>query len=341
MRTFKAKILFFVVGTALVLPLQGCDQISKLINYFSPKKAASKPATVKPMEVKSVATATTNEPKAAVATTPEPAKTQIVVKPSETKATPPPDLPANVLAKVGNWTITLDEFKLQEKSAQELAKQNNLPYNLKPDRLLGMIVEQQLLFQEAQRQGLDKESKVAKQLEEARKLILSQNMQNKMVEGLNLTDEEIKEFYDQNKQFYYEPVEYKLTQIVVDTEEQANAILGQVAQGGNFAEIANAQSKIKPDGKFIPETAMPFQKFKDVVRTLEVGKFSAVFQGEKGFYIVKIDEKKGGKEKNLDEVKDLIKSDVSYLKYLQALEKLQGAIPVQTNPDLIKSMEAK
>ena len=192
---------------------------------------------------------------------------------------------------------------------------------------------------------MEKDEKISKQIDEARKLILSQNLQTKLVEGVSVSEEEIKEFYEQNKQFYFEPAEYKLSQIVVSTEEQANAVLGQLAQGANFAEVVKSQSKVQADDKFVTEDQLPFQKMNmhiaghaDVVNTLDVGKFSAVFSGPEGFYIVKIDEKKGGKERTLDEVKEGIKADLSYLKYLQSLQQLQTAIPVQTN---LKLLEAK
>lgn len=341
MHTIHNKFSYFVVGTFLILSLQGCDQVNKLVDYFSSKDkktAATKSKAPAPMEVKAIAATTPAPVVKAKPTVAETAKEPVAEQPQA-------DLPAGVLAKVGSWSISLAEFKEQEKSAQELAKQNNLQYDLPAERLLGMIVEQQLLFQEAQRRGMERDEKIAKQIEEARKLILSQNLQSKLVEGVSVADEEIKEFYEQNKQFYYEPAEYKLSQIVVDTEEQANAILGQLAQGANFNEIVNSQSKIKSEDKFVSEDQLSFQKLKDVVNTLDVGKFSSVFSGPdgKGFYIVKIDEKKGGKERTLEEVKEGIKADLSYLKYLQSLQQLQTAIPVQTNLDLIKakSLEAK
>ena len=334
MHTVQSKISYVVVGTFLIFSLQGCDQVNKLVDYFSSKdkKTAAKPKAPAPIEVKAVAATTSpmmSKPQASAA---NPASKEAAAE------KPQADLPDGVLAKVGNWTITLAEFQEQEKSAKELAKQNNLQYDLPGERLLGMIVEQQLLFQEAQRQGMDRDEKIAKQIDEARKLILSQNLQTKLVSAVTVTDDEIKEFYEQNKQFYYEPAEYKLSQIVVDTEEQANTILGQLTQGGNFNDIVAAQSKVKSDGKFIAEDKLAFQKLKDVINTLDVGKFSAVFSGPQGFYIVKIDEKKGGKEKTLEEVKEGIKADLSYLKYLQSLQKLQGEIPVQTN---LKLLEAK
>lgn len=331
MHTVKVKIFSFIVGTSLILSVSGCDQIATLTEYFSPKKSASKTAPAKsapaPVEVKAMA-ATSGSAMSKSET------------PVATQNTPPAsaELPANVLAQVGNWSITISEFKEQEKSAMELASQNKLQYDLPAERLLGMIVEQQLLFQEAQRQGMDKDGKVAKQIEEARKLILSQNLQTKMVDEIAVTEEEIQDFYKQNQQFYYEPAEYKLSQIVVDTEESANEIFAQLAQGANFAEIVSAQSKIKSDGKFISEDQLAFQKLKDVINALDQGKFSTVFKGPDGFYIVKIEEKKGGIERTLEEVKEGIKADLSYLKYLQGLQKLQTAIPVQTN---LKLLEAK
>ena len=327
MHTIQHRISCLIVGTFLIFSLQGCDQVNKLVNYFSGKdtKTAVKTKAPSPIEVKSVAATTPVKSPAAAPATPA-------------AAAEAAELPAGVLAKVGNWSISLAEFQEQEKSAQELAKQNNLQYDLPSERLLGMIVEQQLLFQEAQRQGMEKDEKISKQIDEARKLILSQNLQTKLVEGVSVSEDEIKEFYEQNKQFYYEPAEYKLSQIVVSTEEQANTVLGQLAQGANFAEVVKNQSKVQAEDKFVTEDQLPFQKMKDVINILDNGKFSAVFSGPEGFYIVKIDEKKGGKERTLDEVKEGIKADLSYLKYLQSLQQLQTAIPVQTN---LKLLEAK
>ena len=316
MRAIKTRFLYFVVGTFAVFSFQGCDQISKLVEYFSPKKTIAKPSAPAPISVKPL-----SEPAAPAA-----------------RAKPQADLASNVLAKVGSWSITIDEFKEQEKAAQELAKQNNLKYDLPSERLLGMIVEQQLLFQEAQRQGLEREGKIAKQINEARKLILSQTLQSKMVEGIKVTDEDIKAFYDQNKQFYYQPAEYKLSEIVVDAEEEANGIFSQLAQGADFAGLVQAKSKVKPDGNFVAENKLASDKLRDVVKALDEGKFSNVFKGPDGFYIVKLEQKKSGKERTLEEVKEGIKADLSYLKYLQGLQQLQTEIPVQTN---LKLLEAK
>lgn len=329
MRIVNSKIFYFIVGISLTLPLQGCDQVNKLVEYFSPKKTTSAPAAPAPVSVKPI----TSAPSAPA--TPAPAVPAASAKPA---ASGP--LPSNVLARVGNWQITVDEFKDQENAAKELAAQNKLTYDLPSERLLGMIVEQQLLYQEAQRTGIDKDSKIAKQIEEARKLILSQTLQSKIVEGISVNDQEIKDFYEQNKQFYFEPAQYKINQIVVDSEAQANDLFAQLAQGASFESLATT-SKVAAPANAVTEEEMPFQKIKDVVKALDVGKFSSPFSGPDGFYIVKLESKSGGVERSLDEVKEGIKADLSYLKYLQNLQKLQEAIPVETNPDLIKSLDNK
>lgn len=327
MRTVQSRILYFLVGTAFIFTFQGCDQVNKLVEYFSPKKTAAKPPA--PVSVKPVDPA------------PAPAPTASAPTPAAPAADQSP-LPPNVLAKVGNWTITLDEFKEQEKAAQELAKQNQLTYDLPSERLLGMIVEQQLLFQEAQRVGLDKDSKIAKQIEEARKLILSQTQQSKIVEGIQVSDEEVQKFYDENKQFYFEPVEYKIGQIVVGTEAEANDVFSQLAQGANFDDLVASVSKVKTKSDFMTEDALPFPKLKDVLKALDQGKFSSPFAGPEGFYIVKLEDKRGGAERPLDDtLKEGIKADLSYLKYLQGLQSLQEKIPVQTNIELIRSLQTK
>lgn len=353
-RTDKSLLLtiFFAI---LVFSSQGCDQVSKLTDHFFPKKTATAPKAPVPMEVKAVAAVTpapvivkSEAPAKPEETKPAPAK-PVEAKPEQVMAPAPAaaELPPNVLAKIGDWSITLDELKKQEKAAQDMVAQQNNPnvkYNLPTAQLLDMIVEQQLLYREALRQGMDKDPKISQQLTEARKLILSQNLQNQLVKDINVTDEEITNFYNDNnnKPLFYEPTEYKFSQIVVDTEDQAKTILGQLTQGGNFTEIANSQSKIKPDGNYLTEDKLSFDKLKDVLKALDVGTFSTTFKGPDGFYIIKLEDKKGGKVKELtDEVKKGIKDAVSYSKYLESIRKVGLDNGLQFNTNLRNILEAK
>jgi len=62
--------------------------------------------------------------------------------------------------------------------------------------------------------------------------------------------------------------------------------------------------------------------------SLEVGKISSIFKGPDGYYILKLEEKKGGKQKTLSEVyADLNET----LLFLKKQKKIEGLISQLSN----------
>ena len=55
---------------------------------------------------------------------------------------------------------------------------------------------------------------------------------------------------------------------------------------------------------------------------LDVGKTSNIFKGPQGYYILKLEAKRGGKQKTLSELWDDIKRTLTFLKQQQKLEEL-------------------
>jgi len=106
----------------------------------------------------------------------------------------------------------------------------------------------------------------------------------------------------------------------------------QLLQGGDFATLAkeksrSASSKQGGDLGFISK-GKKFAQFDEVAfsDTLDVGRISNIFKGPDGYYIIKLEAKKGGKQKSLSELWDDIKRGLTFLKQQQRIEELIGKL---------------
>lgn len=131
----------------------------------------------------------------------------------------------------------------------------------------------------------------------------------------DVTDAEIKEFYDTNKASLGTPEEVQASHILVATKEEAQAVLDQLKQGGDFAAIAKEKS-IDPGSKdkggdlgFFGKGAM-VAEFEAAAWALKTDELSGIVQTENGFHVIK---KTGFKEAvipTLEEKKDFIRTQL-------------------------------
>lgn len=284
-------IIFSIIGI-LFIGLAGCDKINALLN---PKKA---------------------EPKKTMPT--------ITVK-------------GIVIAKVNNIPITLEDLN------QEIDAYNTLVPADKPelkittrekkiDYLKNEMVRRTLLYQEAMDRGLERKEDVLKALEKTKTDLLVMELVRQEAEKVDVSSKEIEDYYNTYKEQLKEPEERRIREIVMATEQEANDILIQLLQGADFATLAKERSK-SPSSKdggdlgFI-QRGKKFSQFDSVAfsDTLEAGKVSNIFKGPEGYYILKLETKRGGTQKSLSEMWEDIKRGLTFLKQQQKIEDLIGEL---------------
>ncbi len=312
------------VLSVLFLVLTGCDQISSFFN----KNKESTPAKVASSAVSSSATA-------AVAPAPS--------------VDPNAPLAPDVLAKVGNWTLTLPDFNQRLKYLKELIPDFNGDDLETKKAILEELVRQQLLVMGAEQAGLGNKKEIVDAVEEFRRSLLVQEAAVKLTEGIKATDPEAQEFYDQNKAAFAASPEYHLRQIVMSTQDGAKEALVELLKGADFAEMAKSRSKDKTaeqggDLGFISTFELP--QMESAVQSLGAGDVSSVFKGPGGdYYIVKLEEKRDGKQKEFVEVKEDILAFLTQRKQMEAIQKhiddLRQRTVVKTNEALIQGQGVK
>ncbi|ACL69966.1 SurA N-terminal domain-containing protein [Halothermothrix orenii] len=272
----------------------------------------------------------------------------------------------NYIARVNDTSIPRETYyQYLQNNAQfaQLSREQQVPYRL---NLLNQLIERELLLQEAEKLGIesnptDKEVKeqINKMLEayniteeklkelldsrgikyedfkeDIRHNIKTSNIIRKTIEhtykGVEVSEDEIREAY--------EKVRPALIAVNIEGEKKKEArakiekALKELEEGKAFGEVAAKYSDLKlKDGDlgfigrnngFLPQEVL------DKAFELEKGKTSDIIEGEKGYYIVKVIDKKLARgeefEKSREELKDQLlkqKQNRTYQNWLRDTKK--------------------
>lgn len=311
------KIFAVITFFALTAIISGCDKIPFLKEYFEPKaEQAAKPAPAV-------------QPVAPAAPAPAPAD-----KP----------LADNELARIGTWSITIEEFNERLSRLKEVVPDFD-PKDVETKKLiLDELIRQQLLVLDAEESGTANTKDIKDAVEEFRRTLLVREIANNLTKAITVTDQEAEDYYNKNKDSLVEPAQWHVREIVTNTEDGAKEILVSLYGGGDFAQVAKERSVGKTaanggDLGFIAEA--PFPQMQSALASLEVGGISSVIKGpEEKFYIIKVEEKRGGTVQEFAAIKDEIIKGLTLLKQQQAivehLNKLATKIPTKVNDKLLE-----
>ena len=289
----KNKIILFVMMSLFFGGILGCDKF----NFAAKKK----------VEVKTVVSPSIIEPK------------------------------GPIVAKVNNISIGLDDLN------EDIALYNaNVPAERpelkivtreqKVNYLKNEIVRRALIYQHALDKGLERSDEVRQAVEKnKRDLMVLQDIKD-ITKSITVTSKEVEDYYNTYKEQLKEPEERQISEIVTGSEQDARDILIQLLQGADFATLAKSNSKsvsAKDGGNlgFIQKGKKSAQfdaaAFSD---SLDPGKISSIFKTPDGYSIVKLEAKRGGKQKPLSEMWDDINRGLVFLRQQQAIEELIGKL---------------
>lgn len=262
-------------------------------------------------------------------------------------------------------TRTIDAFKREYKGPDYEEKLKEIP-----EKLLKQIVEELLLIEKAKQMyqvdmivkmqienfmkenGIKDEAELDKvlkaeglSLEEFKKQVLliyvPEFMKSREIRSkINLSEQEIVEFYNNNKEKLQGKPQVHLEEILltkdkysVETAKQAYSdILLSIAKGASFPALAKQYSMAYSRqnggdaGWYLPDDLS--SEISEVVFKMKVGQVSELIETKQGFYIFKMVEKKEPKIPTMDEARALIiemikeqKFSESYKQYINQLKK--------------------
>ena len=218
-----------------------------------------------------------------------------------------------VVATYGGEKLTLDEFGAEVEKLPPQIK----PLLSAPDRrkqFLENYVLSQLLVEEGEKKGLDKDEDIRKQLEEMKKRLILQKVFQDVQQSATVSDAEVKTYYDGHPD-EFSNAQVHAAHILLEDEAAANKILDQVKKKpDSFGDLAKKLSKDTATapgggdlgwfgrGRMVPE----FEKA--VFDLKQPGEISGIVRSPFGFHVIKLIERKEGKARPFDQVREEIRS---------------------------------
>lgn len=249
----------------------------------------------------------------------------------------------NVLARVENIEITkqhlmniirsLPQQQMMEVSTVEGRK-----------RLLDELVAGELFYLEAMSNNINEEEEFKKILEEANHNLLQRYAVQKLLEKVTVNEEDMKKYYEENKESFVSAEEVRAKHILVKEEEEAKKVKEEIEAGKSFEEAAKEYSTCPSKdkggdlgffskGRMVPE-------FEKAAFELEIGQLSDLVKTQFGYHLIVVEEKKESSIKTFDQVKEQIKQNLlrgeQTKVYTNKFNELKSKYSVEMNEDELK-----
>lgn len=232
----------------------------------------------------------------------------------------------SVVATVNGTEITLGHMLMVRASLPEQYQQ--LPDDVLWDGILDQIVQQTVL---SQQDANEDSRRVQLALENERRALLAAQVIEGIVDDA-VTEDTVQAFYDETYLQAEPTQEFNASHILVETQEEAAAIVEELNGGADFAEVAREKSTgpSGPNGGqlgwFGPGMMVP--EFQTAVEQLEVGAISEPVQTQFGWHVITLNDKRNQEAPDLSAVRSEIETQLSQQAVTQKIAELTGTADV-------------
>lgn len=213
-----------------------------------------------------------------------------------------------VVATVNGQDVTLGQMIMIRASLPDEYQQ--LPPDVLWQGILDQIVQQEVL---AQTDMATETRRVRTALENERRSLLASEVIGQIAEDA-VTDEAVREAYEAQFAEAAQGTEYNASHILVETEEEAQAVAEKVRGGADFATAAreNSTGPSGPNGGSLGwfGPGMMVEPFQEAVEALEPGEISDPVQTQFGWHVIKLNETRDAEAPELEEVRAQIRTEL-------------------------------
>jgi len=241
-----------------------------------------------------------------------------------------------VLARVNGVEVRQSDLAIAE---EEVGPQQTAQMSpeAKRDYLVSFLADMILVSQAAEAKKVADGADFKRRLAFARnKLLMEQFLQADA--KTSVTEEAMRKVYDEAiGQMKSEP-EVRARHILVESEDEAKAVLAELKKGADFAELAKAKSKDPGSadggdlGYFTKDQMVP--EFSEVAFKLDKGALSDPVKSQFGWHVIKVEDKRERKPPEFDKVKDQLEQYVVRRSQVALISKLrsEGKVEKLTPP---------
>ncbi|MCX7814356.1 MAG: peptidylprolyl isomerase [Tepidimonas ignava] len=191
----------------------------------------------------------------------------------------------------------------------------------------------EIFMQEAERRGLRASPEVKAQLELATQTVLIRELFADEQRRHPVTDAELRAEYDRIAQAMGQ--EYRARHILVDSEDEAKAVLAELAKGAKFEDLARQRSKDKGSGAnggdldwATPDVFVP--EFGQAMAQLGKGQTTAApVKTQFGWHIIRVDDVRKAQLPDFEAVKPQLQQQLQQQKLAKFQDELRAKAKVQ------------
>lgn len=241
-----------------------------------------------------------------------------------------------VLASVNGRDITEKDLELAMARFPENRK-SVLATEQGKKQLVEQLVAFELFYNHAKDSGLEESPIYKERLEVVQKEILTQLAVEDVLKAVEVTDKDVEDYYNANKDMFKMPEMVSARHILVDTEDIAKEVEEKIKGGMPFEDAATEYSTCPSKaqggnlGQFGKGQMVP--EFEEAAFTLEIGTLSEPVKTQFGYHLIKVESKKEVEQKSLEEVKGMIQAQLLQEKqaneYMTFTEELKKKYPTE------------
>ena len=237
-----------------------------------------------------------------------------------------------VLAVIAGEKITQADLEryLQGVPREQQAYASNPAFR---DQFLEQLVSLYLFAQKGEEDKLAETEEFQKVMANARREILAQFAMREVLKAVEVLEEEIKAFYDENQAQFKKGETVSAKHILVETEEKCNEILATITSGEKTFEDAAKEFSTCPSGQrggdlgaFGKGQMVP--EFEQAAFDAEIGQVVGPVKTQFGCHLIKVEAKNEAEVAAFDEVKGAIKQNLMQQKqnkvYTEAIDDLKA-----------------
>ena len=229
-----------------------------------------------------------------------------------------------ILATVQNLTVTQAEV---DEMITMLTQQRGQDFNNPQGRamVLEQLINKKLLLLDASKNLYEHNPEFKAQLQKVKEDMLADYAIGKALEKIDVKEDEIKAFYEENKEKFNTGETVNASHILVDAEDKASEIMKKIENGDITFEDAAKQNSSCPSsqnggnlGDFTKGQMVP--EFDEACFSMNEGEMMGPVKTQFGYHIIKLNSKKPPQIRSYEEVKDGIKRNILSEKQHKAYE---------------------
>ena len=243
-----------------------------------------------------------------------------------------------VIAKIDGVEVTQSDLNLAIDNLDPQLAQ--LPDDQKKLAALSTVIDAKVIAEKARAEKIEDSKEFKDRLE----FIVDRELHNAYFKKHvvdTITDADIKARYDAEVAKLPPVEEVRARHILVKTEDEAKAVIKELGEGKDFAELAKAKSTDpnKSDGGDLGyfKKGMMVPEFETAAFAMNKGDVSKEpVKTQFGFHVIKVEDKRKAPPPEFDQVKDQVKQIVLRDKYMEVLKTTKAAAKIEIDDPALK-----